>query len=52
VAIVTRSPTPSTPSGASAENTGFGAISYDLTFLLIFSVVSVTFTNKLFKRSL
>src|SRR5580765_5110727 len=34
------------------KNTGFGAISYDLTFLLIFSVVSLGAATALFKRSL
>ena len=34
------------------KNTGFGAISYDLTFLLIFSVVAMTAATSLFKRTL
>ena len=34
------------------KNTGFAAISYDLTFLLIFSVVSLSAATALFKRSL
>src|SRR5882672_256069 len=34
------------------KNTGFEAISYDLTFLLIFSVVSLGAATALFKRSL
>jgi len=34
------------------KNTGFTAISYDLTFLLIFSVVSLSAATALFKRSL
>ena len=34
------------------KNTGFVAISYDLTFLLIFSVVSLGAATALFKRSL
>ena len=34
------------------KNTGFGAISYDLTFLLIFSLVAMTSATLLFKRSL
>jgi ABC-2 type transport system permease protein len=34
------------------KNTGFGAISYDLTFLMIFSVVSLGAATALFKRSL
>jgi ABC-2 type transport system permease protein len=34
------------------KNTGFGAISYDLTFLLIFSVVAMTAATALFKRTL
>jgi len=34
------------------KNTGFAAISYDLTFLLIFSVVSLGAATALFKRSL
>ena len=34
------------------KNTGFEAISYDLTFLLIFSVVSLSAATVLFKRSL
>jgi ABC-2 type transport system permease protein len=34
------------------KNTGFEAISYDLTFLLIFSVVSMGAATALFKRSL
>jgi len=34
------------------KNTGFAAISYDLTFLLIFSVVSLSAATLLFKRSL
>jgi ABC-2 type transport system permease protein len=34
------------------KNTGFAAISYDLTFLLIFSVVALSAATMLFKRSL
>ena len=34
------------------KNTGFAAISYDLTFLLIFSLVAMTSATLLFKRSL
>jgi len=34
------------------KNTGFTAISYDITFLLIFSVVSLSAATALFKRSL
>jgi ABC-2 type transport system permease protein len=34
------------------KNTGFAAISYDLTFLMIFSVVSLGAATALFKRSL
>ena len=34
------------------KNTGFAAISYDLTFLMIFSIVSLTAATALFKRSL
>src|SRR4051794_33213716 len=34
------------------KNTGFAAISYDLTFLLVFSVVSLSAATALFKRSL
>jgi ABC-type multidrug transport system permease subunit len=34
------------------KNTGFEAISFDLTFLLIFSVVMMTAATSLFKRSL
>ncbi|MBI3492349.1 MAG: ABC transporter permease [Acidobacteria bacterium] len=34
------------------KNTGFGAISYDLMFLLVFSVVSLGAATALFKRSL
>ena len=34
------------------KNTGFAAISYDLTFLLIFSVVALSAATALFKRSL
>jgi ABC-2 type transport system permease protein len=34
------------------KNTGFNAISYDLTFLLIFSVVAMTAATSLFKRTL
>jgi ABC-2 type transport system permease protein len=34
------------------KNTGFEAISYDLTFLMIFSVVSLSAATALFKRSL
>jgi ABC-2 type transport system permease protein len=34
------------------KNTGFAAISYDLTFLLIFSVVAMTAATSLFKRTL
>jgi ABC-2 type transport system permease protein len=34
------------------KHTGFEAISYDLTFLLIFSVVSLSAATALFKRSL
>jgi ABC-2 type transport system permease protein len=34
------------------KNTGFGAISYDLTFLLIFSVVAMAAATSLFKRTL
>ena len=34
------------------KNTGFAAISYDMTFLLIFSVVSLSAATALFKRSL
>ena len=34
------------------KNTGFGAIWYDLTFLLIFSLVAMTSATLLFKRSL
>jgi ABC-2 type transport system permease protein len=34
------------------KNTGFEAIRYDLTFLLIFSVVAMTAATKLFKRTL
>jgi ABC-2 type transport system permease protein len=34
------------------KNTGFAAISYDLTFLMIFSVVSLSAATALFKRSL
>ena len=34
------------------KNTGFGAIAGDLTFLLIFSVVSLGAATALFKRTL
>ena len=34
------------------KNTGFEAITYDLTFLLIFSVVAMTAATSLFKRTL
>src|SRR5258707_14120387 len=34
------------------KNTGFAAISYDLTFLLVFSVVALGAATALFKRSL
>ena len=34
------------------KNTGFAAISYDLMFLMIFSVVSLSAATALFKRSL
>ncbi len=34
------------------KNTGFGAISYDLMFLLIFSTVAMTAATMLFKRTL
>jgi ABC-2 type transport system permease protein len=34
------------------KNTGFAAISYDLTFLLIFSVVAMAAATSLFKRTL
>jgi len=34
------------------KNTGFAAISYDLTFLLVFSVVAMTAATSLFKRTL
>lgn len=34
------------------KNTGFGAIAYDLAFLLIFSVVSMTAATLLFKGTL
>jgi ABC-2 type transport system permease protein len=34
------------------KNTGFEAIAYDLTFLLIFSVVAMTAATRLFKRTL
>lgn len=34
------------------KNTGFAAISYDLTFLMIFSVVALSAATALFKRSL
>jgi ABC-2 type transport system permease protein len=34
------------------KNTGFGAISYDLMFLLLFSVVAMTAATGLFKRTL
>jgi ABC-2 type transport system permease protein len=34
------------------KNTGFGAITYDLGFLLIFSVVAMTAATLLFKRTL
>jgi len=34
------------------KNTGFEAISYDLGFLLLFSVVAMTAATALFKRTL
>ena len=34
------------------KNTGFGAITYDLGFLLMFSVVAMTAATLLFKRTL
>jgi hypothetical protein len=34
------------------KNTGFEAISYDLRFLLLFSVVAMTAATALFKRTL
>ncbi len=34
------------------KNTGFEAITYDLGFLLVFSVVALTFATRLFKRTL
>ena len=34
------------------KNTGFAAISYDLTFLLVFSAVAMTAATSLFKRTL
>ncbi len=34
------------------KNTGFEAITYDLTFLLIFSAIALTFATRLFKRTL
>jgi ABC-2 type transport system permease protein len=34
------------------KNTGFAAISYDLTFLMIFSIVALSAATALFKRSL
>ena len=34
------------------KNTGFGAITYDLAFLLIFSLVAMTSATLLFKRTL
>jgi ABC-2 type transport system permease protein len=34
------------------KNTGFGAISYDLMFLLIFSAVAMSAATLLFKRTL
>ena len=34
------------------KNTGFEAITYDLGFLLVFSVVAMTLATTLFKRTL
>ena len=34
------------------KNTGFGAIGYDLAYLLIFTVISMTSATLLFKRTL
>ena len=34
------------------KNTGFEAISYDLTYLIVFSIVAMTAATMLFKRSL
>ena len=34
------------------KNTGFGAIAYDLTFLLVFGAVCMTAATALFKRTL
>ena len=34
------------------KNTGFAAISYDLAFLTIFSIVAMTSATLLFKRTL
>jgi ABC-type multidrug transport system permease subunit len=34
------------------KNTGFGAISYDLAFLLIFSVAAMSAATLLFRRTL
>ena len=34
------------------KNTGFGAIGYDLLYLMLFSLVSMTLATKLFRRTL
>jgi ABC-2 type transport system permease protein len=34
------------------KNTGFGAIAYDLLFLVVFSAVAMTAATALFKRTL
>jgi ABC-2 type transport system permease protein len=34
------------------KNTGFGAITYDLGFLLVFSVIAMSAATLLFKRTL
>jgi ABC-2 type transport system permease protein len=34
------------------KNTGFGAISFDLAYLVIFSIVAMTSATLLFKRTL
>ncbi len=34
------------------ENTGFGAIGYDLLYLALFSLIAMTLATKLFRRTL
>jgi len=34
------------------KNAGFGAIAFDLSFLLVFAIISMTLATLLFKRSL